>query len=116
MDDREAYEFYESQPERLALRGTPTARSGAALSTHVPVRFSPNVIARVRVLAERDGTTVSGWIRRVVEEAVERRMPAAPQTHGWKIDGLVTWAKRPSEPASATRSVGHLSAELVAAS
>jgi hypothetical protein len=61
----------------------PRARAGQArlLTTHVPIRFRPQTIEKAKVIAERDGMTVSSWIRGVVEREVERRMPASPQTH-----------------------------------
>lgn len=43
------------------------------LSKHVPIRFTPETIARVQVLADADYLTVSTWIRRAVEQEVERR-------------------------------------------
>jgi len=45
------------------------------LTEHVPIRFDPEMIRWVREIAARDGLTVSSWIRRQVEKAVERRRP-----------------------------------------
>jgi len=61
----------------------PRARAGQArlLTSHVPIRFRSQTIERVKTIAERDGMTVSSWIRGVVEREVERRMPADPETH-----------------------------------
>jgi antitoxin component of RelBE/YafQ-DinJ toxin-antitoxin module len=61
----------------------PRARAGQArlLTTHVPIRFRAQTIEKAKAIAERDGITVSSWIRGVVEREVERRMPAFPQTH-----------------------------------
>jgi len=50
------------------------------LTSHVPIRFRPQTIEKAKAIAERDGMTVSSWIRGVVEREVERRMPALPQT------------------------------------
>jgi hypothetical protein len=60
----------------------PRARAGQArlLTSHVPIRFRPQTIERAKLIAERDGMTVSSWIRTVVEREVERRMPASPHT------------------------------------
>jgi hypothetical protein len=70
-----------SNPEKPAPVG-PRARAGQArlLTSHVPIRFRPQTIDRAKVIAERDGMTVSSWIRTVVEREVERRMPASPHT------------------------------------
>jgi len=80
-DDAAAAEFY-SHPENRRPTGPPRARAGQArqLTSHVPIRFRPQTIASARVIAERDGMTVSSWIRSVVEREVERRMPTTPQT------------------------------------
>jgi antitoxin component of RelBE/YafQ-DinJ toxin-antitoxin module len=61
----------------------PRARAGQArlLTTHVPIRFRAQTIEKAKEIAERDGMTVSSWIRGVVEREVERRMPAFPQTY-----------------------------------
>lgn len=61
----------------------PRARAGQArlLTTHVPIRFRPHTIEKAKAIAERDGMTVSSWIRGVVEREVEKRMPASPQTY-----------------------------------
>jgi antitoxin component of RelBE/YafQ-DinJ toxin-antitoxin module len=61
----------------------PRARAGQArlLTSHVPIRFRAQTIEKAKTIAERDGMTVSSWIRGVVEREVERRMPAFPQTH-----------------------------------
>jgi len=41
------------------------------------VRFPPSVIDAVKRLADRDGVTVSSWIRRLVIREVMRRQPTA---------------------------------------
>jgi hypothetical protein len=38
----------------------------------VPVRFEPVVLDEIRRRAERDGRSVSGWIRRAVQSTLER--------------------------------------------
>jgi hypothetical protein len=80
MSDEEAFEHYKDPSNR-----TPAGRAyrvpKSALSRHVPIRFRPLTIAKAKVIAERDGMTVSSWIRGVVEREVERRMPASPETH-----------------------------------
>jgi hypothetical protein len=69
----------------------PRARVGQArmLTSHVPIRFRPQTIEKAKVIAERDGMTVSSWIRGIVEREVERRMPALPQTR--LSDSGTTW-------------------------
>ena len=42
------------------------------------VRFAPGQIAGVRYLADRDGLSVSAWIRRVVEREVAAREGRCP--------------------------------------
>lgn len=80
VSDEDAYTYY-LDPEHRRLQGRPRRRSAEpVLTEHVPVRFRPEVVARVRSLAERDGVTISSWIRQAVEEAVERRMPSIPIT------------------------------------
>jgi hypothetical protein len=80
-DDDAAAAFY-NVPENRKPTGPPRARAGQArlLSSHVPIRFRPQTIAKVKAIAERDGMTISSWIRGVVEREVERRMPSS-QTH-----------------------------------
>jgi len=80
-DDDAAAAFY-SNPENRKPTGPPRARTGQArmLTSHVPIRFRPQTIAKAKAIAERDGMTVSSWIRGVVEREVERRIPTS-QTH-----------------------------------
>lgn len=78
-NDEEAADFY-ADPANRELRAEAHQIERPRLSTHVPIRFRPDTIAAVSRLADEDGTTVSGWIRNVVELAVRRRTPAAEQT------------------------------------
>ena len=77
-DDDAAAAFY-SNPDNRKPAGPPRARAGQArvLTSHVPIRFRPQTIAKAKAIAERDGMTVSSWIRGVVEREVERRMPTS---------------------------------------
>lgn len=79
-DDRAA-EFYEN-PDNLTPAGPGRQREDQAprLSAHFPVRFAPEVIAKVRYFADRDAVTVGAWIRRAVERELDRRMPPDHQT------------------------------------
>jgi hypothetical protein len=81
MDDKKAYEHYDN-PNNLKPAGSARRLSRRALSSHVPVRFPPETIARVKELAERDGVTLSAWIRHVVD--VELRRRSEPNT-GFEI-------------------------------
>jgi hypothetical protein len=40
----------------------------------MPIRFGEEVLLQVKQLADRDGLTVSSWVRRVVEREVEREL------------------------------------------
>ncbi len=82
MERREEFEFYKSD-EAMEPAGPPVRRSGTALSSHVPVRFSPHMIAVIRRLAGREGVTVSSWIRRAVGREIERFAP--PSTVGSQV-------------------------------
>jgi hypothetical protein len=96
-DDDAMYEYY-ADPDHRVTAGPGRRRVSKPLSTHVPIRFSPEVIAEVKQLAEKDRKTVSSWIRDVVEAEVERRRPreprsigclAAPPTINWRVSNLV---------------------------
>ena len=49
-------------------------RTKPVLTTHVPVRFTPETIAAVKALADEDGRTVSSWIRRIIDLEIQRRL------------------------------------------
>jgi hypothetical protein len=72
MNDAEAFEHYKD-PANLTPSGPAKRLTRKALDTHVPVRFAAETIDAVRSIAERDGLTVSSWIRRLVTEEVQRR-------------------------------------------
>jgi predicted DNA binding CopG/RHH family protein len=76
MDETQAQEFY-ADPENQVPAGPAHRRAGRRLSATVPVRFPQALIDAVKRLADRDGVTVSSWIRRVVEREVVRRQPVA---------------------------------------
>src|SRR6266508_5919082 len=75
MSDKEAFEYY-SDPEHRLPAGPSRRRSKPGMSSHVPIRFLPETIAKVKILAARDRKTVSAWIRDLVEREIERRLPA----------------------------------------
>ena len=89
MTDEEAFEHYKD-PENRKPAGGVYEVPKRALSRHVPIRFRRQTIAKAKAIAERDGMTVSSWIRGVVEREVERRMPAPPQTHPSHVR-MTTW-------------------------
>jgi hypothetical protein len=76
MTEEEAYEFYKN-PDNLTTTGRVYEVPKSVLSRHVPIRFRPQTIAKAKAIAQRDGMTVSSWIRGVIEREVERRMPAS---------------------------------------
>jgi hypothetical protein len=80
MSDEEAFEHYKDPDNRKPADGSYEVPK-RVLSRHVPIRFRPRTIAKAKTIAERDGMTVSSWIRAVIEREVERRMPAPPETH-----------------------------------
>jgi hypothetical protein len=70
--DDEAYEYY-ADPKNQVPTGPGRSRKSQPLTTHVPIRFSTEVIAAVKRLAEHDQRTVSSWIRLLVEQEIELR-------------------------------------------
>jgi hypothetical protein len=102
IDDEAAARFYED-PSHLLAKGPGRRRTTPALSAHVPIRFRPETIAKVRVLADRAGQTVSSWIRSVVENEVRRQLPDAstqseskPASVSWHSDEPVDFTVRSS--------------------
>ena len=69
----------------------------------MPVRFPQAVIDAVKRLADRDGVTVSSWIRRLVIAEVTRRQPAAvtEPSHPTRFESLTG----PSELSATTPTV-----------
>lgn len=90
-DDESLYEFY-ADPDNRVPAGPSRRRASKPLTTHVPIRFSPEVIAEVKQLADADRKTVSSWIRDVVEAEVERRRPRIPRSVGSDaVSVVVNW-------------------------
>ena len=79
MSDEEAYTHY-ADPDNREPTGPGRRRSTRPMSSHVPVRFTPDVIAEVKQVAREDRKTVSSWIRDTVERELERRRPRYPTT------------------------------------
>ncbi len=107
MDDAEAYAYYED-PENQEPAGPGRRRSRRPLSAHVPIRFRPEIIAKVKILAAREGKTVSSWVRDLVEHEVALRLPA-PRSAG--TEAKVTPLS--SQPSTVTRTTAD-AAERVA--
>jgi hypothetical protein len=70
--DEEAYEFYKN-PDNLTTTGRVYEVPKSVLSRHVPIRFRPQTIAKAKAIAQRDGMTVSSWIRGVIEREADAR-------------------------------------------
>jgi hypothetical protein len=71
--DLEAIKHYEEAADREPAPGPTQRRRERAVIQHVPVRFPASTVDVVRELAERDGMSVSAWIRRTVEREAARR-------------------------------------------
>ena len=81
LNDEAEAEHFADQANREAAGPSHRLPAGARrLSRHIPVRFSPEVVAQVQRLADEDDTTVSTWIRRVVEREVDKRLRRGPRT------------------------------------
>ena len=80
MSDAQATEFY-ADPANQAVASGPAVRPPRpkALGGSIPVRFPPSSVEAIKQLADADGVTVSGWVRRAVEAEVKRRQGAATQ-------------------------------------
>lgn len=89
-DDDSLYEYY-SDPDNRLPRGPGRRRVSKPLTTHVPIRFSPEVISQVKQLADIDRKTVSSWIRDVVEAEIERRRPRYPESVGFGAAPVMHW-------------------------
>ncbi len=106
MTDDEAFAFY-ADPANQRPGARVPKRASTAMTGHVPVRFSDDLIARVKAIAAQDGQTVSSWIRHVVLREVERRQPPTTGPTGpvltiqWEaapLLGVTTKGWEPSSP------------------
>jgi hypothetical protein len=106
------YEYY-ADPDNRVPAGPARRRAAQQLTTHVPIRFSPEAISEVKQLADKDRKTVSSWIRDVVEDEIARRRPRVPHSLGllsapsmnWTVSssGDVTGTSHPLTPVLVTR-------------
>jgi hypothetical protein len=71
MTREEEHEFY-ARPENQEPQG-PARRRRSRLTEMVPVRFAPETLDEVRDRADADDRSVSAWIRRAVENELERQ-------------------------------------------
>ena len=71
--DDEAAEFY-AQSENQVVEPGGGKRTRPNLTAHVPIRFQPDVVEKVRICATYDGMTVSSWMRAAVGRAATIRL------------------------------------------
>lgn len=64
MSDDEAFAFYSDPANQRAGARVPKPAK-RPMTGHVPVRFSDELISRVKAIATQDGMTVSAWVRHV---------------------------------------------------
>jgi predicted DNA binding CopG/RHH family protein len=86
--DCAAYLHYQNPANRQPA-GNAHARAvqPRRLSRHVPIRFEAETIERAKELAEQEGLTVSSWIRRAVEQALQRPPGTYNSAHG----NIIVW-------------------------
>jgi hypothetical protein len=102
MDDDGLVKHYED-PANRRISGRPSKRRRSrpqVLSNHVPIRFSPETMMRMRAAAHQDGLTVSSWIRWIVEQELARRWPPHAQTMASTSAGATVTLARNDEPAT----------------
>ena len=92
-----AAHLHYANPDNRVLAG-PRRRTfqPPKLTKHTPIRFRAEVIEQVKEIAERDGLTVSSWIRRLVERELAQQTPAPPPgTYASGAGANWTWTGRP---------------------
>lgn len=80
MSDAEAADFY-ADPANQGVAPGPAVRPPRpkALGGSIPVRFPPSSVEAIKRLADADGMTVSGWVRRAVDAELRRRQGTGTQ-------------------------------------
>jgi hypothetical protein len=88
MTDPTVYSYYDDD-ENVVVAGPAVKPPRRRLSSHLPVRFAPAVLASARQLAIQDGLSISAWVRWLVEQEVLRRTPAKTESNltDWTFDG-----------------------------
>jgi hypothetical protein len=71
-NDAAAAAYYEDPAHRQAT-GPGRKRTRPRLTSHVPIRFDPEMIEEIKRLSDEDGMTVSAWVRQVVRREIQRR-------------------------------------------
>ena len=71
MTPEEEYAFY-AEPDNQEPQGPARRRSAGRLSAPVPVRFTPELLERVRQAADADDRSLSSSIRLAVEHELRR--------------------------------------------
>jgi hypothetical protein len=66
---QEEHDFY-ADPDNQMPQGL-ARRRNSKLSELVPVRFPPEILAKIRDAADADDRSVSAWIRRAVDHELE---------------------------------------------
>lgn len=88
-DDKDVYSYYDNEAAFESDGPAVAPKRRARLSSHLPVRFAPDVLAAAKRFAVMDGVSISTWVRRLVEREVTRR--SAPTTQAspglrWVLD------------------------------
>ena len=80
MSDAEAADFY-ADPANQGVAPDPAVHPPRpkALGGSIPIRFPPSSVEAIKRLADADGVTVSGWVRKVVDAELRRRQGTATQ-------------------------------------
>jgi hypothetical protein len=99
-NDESMYEYY-ADPDNRVPTGPARRRASQPLTTHVPIRFSPEVVAEVKQLADNDHKSVSSWIRDAVEGEIARRRPRVPRSIGLGTSNM-SWTVAPSGAVTGT--------------
>ena len=101
MKDEEAHRHYSDPENRLPAGPGRKLFEGdrKALSSHVPIRFRPDVINGVKTLADEKGITVSAWIRACVESELKRQLNR-PVTLGVDAPPKIHWTEHAPESVS----------------
>lgn len=91
-DDAAAWEHYDDPANREPTDAAPhrlARRPRAPLTEYVPVRFPEATFDALRSWATEEGLTMSALIRRLVDDALERRRPPDPRgAEGLEPDAL----------------------------